>query len=474
MSDTESTKLLIGYEVGTRNPVDVNLAHLFISGLTQQSGKTTSLEGFINRIHGFKILVFRTGRGEITFDGAHPTDPFFRERTDWQFVEGLISAHLLEKAKTYRADIIRASTGAQSLQDFWDNIQETLNKTKVGTWTNKVCTELDQYLSEIVPELKTLNFSSDLFLEDGVNVMDLEMMTPAMQQLVISASIDRVMEDRTHTIVVLPEARDFIPQDRKTPAKLSLENLIRKGAKLFNFLWLDSQSLTGLDMDVMRSVGIWLYGRQDLDIEAQRVSKAIPLNSVKPQDIQALKLGQFYLVEGMTVKKVYVQPKWMSADLAMQVADGTMPLERIPTMDNLKKAMAKRMQRMDPETQERIRILEQDKADLAQRNQILESKIKKLEAQMASIQKNRENKAIMGELKEPLKEEKTVAGAESLEINLGVKETQVNVKNLGPVVREYSTETKQGQVLHVLIEDRGNALSSTEDLLACMVEYGWN
>ena len=78
--------------------------------------------------------------------------------------------------------------------------------------------------------------------------MDLEALTPAVQQLVIAATVDWLMEGHltVPVIVVLPEARDFIPKDRRTPAKLALENLIRKGARVSRYLWLDSQALTGL------------------------------------------------------------------------------------------------------------------------------------------------------------------------------------------------------------------------------------
>ena len=43
-------KFLIGYEIPSGEPVEAEMHHLFISGITRHSGKTTSLEAFLNRL----------------------------------------------------------------------------------------------------------------------------------------------------------------------------------------------------------------------------------------------------------------------------------------------------------------------------------------------------------------------------------------------------------------------------------------
>ena len=183
-------KFHVGFEIGSGSPVEAELHHLAIFGLTQKSGKTTALEAFIHRIDGgAKVLVFRTGRGEIGFEGAAPHPVFFRERTDWQFVEGMISAHLQEKAKFYRGDIMRACRGAKSLEDVRRHIQTALNKSKEGSFVEKIYTELDQYLAEILPELYSMKWADSLVLVAGAQVMDLEGVKPALQQLIISATL---------------------------------------------------------------------------------------------------------------------------------------------------------------------------------------------------------------------------------------------------------------------------------------------
>lgn len=317
-----SDVIKVGYSIPDAEHVTMEHHNLAIFGLTQQSGKTTSLEAFTSRSRSdMRFLIFRTGRGDLKFDGAHSLEYYFRERVDWRFIEGLIGAFLQEKTKTYRAQVMAACHGAYTLRGVYDNIVEAHGKTRSG-WLNGIYTELEHYLLEILDELTQVDFVPDLTLTHHISIMNLEPLRPAIRQLVIASTVDRIMEKERNVTIVLPEARDFIPEGMATPAKYSVENLVRKGAKLQNFLWLDSQSLTGLEMDVMRHVGIWLFGRQTLDIECSRSAKAIPNNQVKAQDIQTLKLGQFYLVQGESVIKVYVQPAWSNEAQAIAIASG--------------------------------------------------------------------------------------------------------------------------------------------------------
>lgn len=446
-------KFHVGFEVGSASPVEAELHHLAIFGLTQKSGKTTALEAFIHRIDGdSSVLVLRTGRGEIGFEGARRIPFYFRERTDWQFVEGMISAHLQEKAKFYRGDIMRACRGASSLDDVRRHIQAALKKSREGTFVEKIYTELDQYLSEILPQLRSVRFSPELSLSRGPQLMDLESVRPSVQQLIISATLDNVMQSHRNVIVVLPEARDFIPEDRRTPAKMSIENLIRKGAKLGNYLWCDSQSLTGLDLDVMRSVGIWMFGRQNLDREMERSAKAIPNGRAKTSDIQSLKLGQFYLVQGEEVKKVYVQPAWLDDNDARAVAKGRETAEstRRPEMEN---------QTRDGGLVAELSALKEENARLRNDNHALSSKITHLEAQVAG-----------GHSTTPVSSSQFIPD----EINLEAKRVLVSIRNTESEKRSFTTTNPAGRILFALIQDLSNKESSESEISAAMQERGWN
>lgn len=318
-----AVKFEIGYEIGSGERIDAVLHHLFISGVTQHSGKTTSLEAFVSRV-ARRTLVFRCGRGEIGFDDATRIPPFFRERTDWQFVEGVLSAHLREKMKFYRGEIIKAVRGAKRLEDVHKNIETKLavfEKKKPDAFVTKIYIELDQYFREVIPEVRKLAFSKTLELRDGMNLIDLEGIKLTTQQLIIASCVDRIMEEMRDVIIVIPEAWQMIPQDRGSPVKLSVENMIRQGAKIGNYVWLDSQQLTGIDLDILRNVDIWLFGRQTLDREKERVAKMIPGKRVTSDQMHFLTVGQFWLVQyNEKVKFVYVRPSWLPDDIAKMVA----------------------------------------------------------------------------------------------------------------------------------------------------------
>lgn len=104
MSDT---KIHLGYEVGTGKAVGVPLRHLAVTGQTQLSGKTTTLEALIAR-SGLRAVAFVTKRGEKSFSssGRKSLHPYFRERADWQFVSAVLEATLRERMKFERAHIM--------------------------------------------------------------------------------------------------------------------------------------------------------------------------------------------------------------------------------------------------------------------------------------------------------------------------------------------------------------------------------
>ena len=59
-------EIKLGYEIGTGKVVNVRLGHLIVTGITQLSGKTTTLEALIKRSEQ-KAIVFKTKIGERSF-----------------------------------------------------------------------------------------------------------------------------------------------------------------------------------------------------------------------------------------------------------------------------------------------------------------------------------------------------------------------------------------------------------------------
>jgi hypothetical protein len=334
----------LGFEVGTGEPVAIPIAHLCVTGQTQLSGKTTTLEALVWR-SGLKAIAFVTKRGEGAFSMTyrqrsedapvvsefrpHSIQPFFKHRADWQFVGDILGAILSEKLKIQRPWIMKVCRGAKSLRDVQSNVKLQLagdKKRKVRAATGlseSVYTELDAYFDLLIPEIETLPYTDKLELRDGLNVMDLSAYSPALQMLVIGSVLDEIYKHHKGVITVIPEAWEFVPNNKNSPAKSSAITLARKGAALTNFIWLDSQDLASIDTEVRRACAIWILGVQREQNEVKRLLSHIP-NAPKPKvdDVMQLEKGQFFVCHGREVKKVYVQPAWMTEALAKKIAMG--------------------------------------------------------------------------------------------------------------------------------------------------------
>lgn len=311
----------LGFELYSGRAVAIPLKHLAITGQTQEAGKTTALEALITR-SGLRAVTFITKRGEGSFTGARRIDPYFREQADWQFVASILETSRGEKLKFERAWIIRASKGARTLADVHRNVRKAMETAK--GMSADVYLTLDAYLEVVVPQIGEVRWAPRVELQPGVNAMDLIGLAEEMQHLVIKSTLDWVLQHEHDTAVVVPEAWKFIPQGRGTPVKLAAERFIRQAAALRNFLWLDSQDIAGIEKIILKSVPLWILGVQREANEIKRTLDNIPAGVAKPSraDIATLEIGQFFVCWGRHCLKTYVQPVWLDADQAREVATG--------------------------------------------------------------------------------------------------------------------------------------------------------
>ncbi len=311
-------KILLGFEVGTGEPVYMSLAHTVVTGMTQLSGKTTTLQAIIDR-SGLRAIAFKTKRGEAGFNNYHEILPYFIEQSDWKYVSGILEAYLHEKVKFERSWIMKATKNTRSLKDVLRNIQ-TL-KEKAHGLSESVYSVLEQYLIEIIPQIDRFKFSKSLEVSDGINVMDLSEMTLEMRLLVIRSVMEQVIEHMHSVIVIIPEAWEAIPQGRNTPVKLYAEIFIRKGAAIGNFLFIDSQDIAGIDKTPLRQCNNWIMGRQRETHEIERVREVIG-KKIGEDEIRTLKIGHFIAAIGDDLKRVYVLPTGVPEQLGRDVALG--------------------------------------------------------------------------------------------------------------------------------------------------------
>jgi hypothetical protein len=336
---TTDKRILLGYEVKTAKPVDFVLHHLIITGMTQRSGKTTTLEALVQR-SGLKAITFRTKRGEIGFESAHKIPLFFDDKalTDWRAIEGLMEATLEERVRREPGvrpaliNICRNPTPAKGLNDIYQRIIEKDEDPKQRGFMADVYTKLRAYLEIVIPQIEKLKFSRTLELSDGANMMDLveEGLSDEMQNLILYGVLNWIYEKEKNVIVVIPEAWKFIPQDRGSPCKGIVEKLIREGAAIGNYLWIDSQDLRAVDKKYTRSIDNWILGRQRDRREVEETLKAIPIEKKPmPLQIMTLGLGEFIACLHDDVSHVYVQPAWLGEITAKRIALGELKVEDI-------------------------------------------------------------------------------------------------------------------------------------------------
>ena len=323
-------QILLGYSVPDGAPVYIPLHHLAIFGMTQLSGKTTTLEALITR-SGLKAIAFITKRGESGFARCHPVPPYYKPRADWQFVEGLVNVALGEKVKYepgMRWAIMQVCKGRQQLRDVHGAAQRLAKDTKKD-FLKSVFEKLASYLEIVVPELEKWTFSDRLDLTEGVNVMDLSNMRLETQHLVIASTIEHIFQSLDHVVVIVPEAWETLPQSRMTPVKWVAQQFIRKGAAIGNYMFLDSQDIAGIDKTPLRQCDNWLMGRMREAHEVERILKQLLGMKLKAEEIQTLPVGHFYAVVGNQVKKVYVLPSGVPEEVGVKVATGVLTPEGV-------------------------------------------------------------------------------------------------------------------------------------------------
>jgi len=335
MAQQLKSKIKIGYEIGTGKEISISPSHLMVTGLSQKAGKTTALESFIKSSNS-KAIVFRTKIGEKSFLDGTIIPPYFKEKSDWQYIESLIEATMKERVgKLDRAIIIKLSklTNGKSLLDFKKVVDNRLEE-KIGTFESMLLTNLQAYLEIVLPKLQTIQFSNTLELVNGLNIINLERFSrdTEVQSLIIASVLEEVLHNHKDVVIIIPEAWKFIPQQRGSPCKNIVEEFIRQGATNHNYLWIDSQDMTGVDKIPLKQISEWILGYQSEKNEVKHTLDQIPLpktSKPKEEDIMMLGTGIFYYASRDLTTKLYVQPFWLDDEKAIQIAKGELKISEI-------------------------------------------------------------------------------------------------------------------------------------------------
>jgi len=334
---TKQNKIKLGYEIKTGKEVGISPSHLIVTGLTQLSGKTTTLEALIKR-SGLKAVIFKTKIGEKSFTEGTEVPPFFRDRSDYEFVKSLIEAYAKEKLFLEKGTLMRLCKGSASLIDIKKRVDDELGEGKLRGLKEEIHTRLQHYLENLIPQIQYANLSKTLDIREGINIMNLERFSEEAQSLIIQSVADEVLKTMKGVILVIPEAWKFIPQKYNNPCKRVVESYIRQGATNNNFVWIDSQDMAGVDKVPLKQISTWILGYQSERNEVKHTLDQISLpKKMKPkeEEIMNLRKGHFFLSCYDGVNNVYVQPSWLSNEDAIKIAKGKLDVDKIEAPDNL-------------------------------------------------------------------------------------------------------------------------------------------
>ena len=510
-------QILLGFEVPTGNQVYMRLHHTVVTGMTQLSGKTTTLEAIINR-SGLRAIAFKTKRGESGFNSYHEIPPFFRERADWRYVQSILEATMRERMKFERSWIIKASKGASTLKDVYENVVELKKKARKDSLSESVYTVLEEYLKIVIPQIERFTFSKTLELGDGINVMDLTAMSLEMRSLVIRSVMEHVSDELSNVIIIVPEAWEYLPQGRSTPVKWFAETFIRKGASVGNYLFVDSQDVAGIDKTPLRQCDNWIMGRQREIHEIDRLRDTIGKNFASEEEIRQLPLGTFFASIGDDLKKVYVLPVGIDEGIGVRVAKGELSPEAVKEI--LKSRVTEENDEMYRELYEKEKLAREDlekkfgevnesltaalkklngqegivkrfnDAEAAlekvlKQNRDYEAKLKEAEKKTGDLALQLENAERAGEAVEKLKEALTELLEVSpdtaskpdtaVRLNLKSEEVTVQVTPMERVVEVDASKGFPGKILQVMLTDfKNQEWVTTVDISKALGEHGWD
>lgn len=321
----------LGYELENGKEVKIRPSHLIVCGVTQLSGKTTTLEALIKR-SGLKAIVFKTKIGEKSFTEGQEITPFFRDRSDYEFVSSLIEAYSKEKLIIEKGTLMTLCKGSNSLLEIKKRVDETIVNEKLRGIKEEIYTRLQHYLENLIPQIQYANLSKVLTIYEGINIMNLERFSEEVQSLIIQSVASEVLNTMREVIMVIPEAWKFLPQKYKNPCKRAVEAFIRQGATNQNFIWIDSQDMAGVDKIPLKQISTWILGYQSERNEVKHTLDQISLpKKSKPSEdeIMNLKTGHFILSSYEGVRRVYVQPSWMEDETAERIAKGELSVDDI-------------------------------------------------------------------------------------------------------------------------------------------------
>lgn len=333
--------ILLGYEAGTGNAVNIQLKHAVFTGVTE-SGKTTAIETCLRQEieNGKTGLVFLTKKGEEEFKEGHKVDPYFRSNPGQKqdlslYVQELLESYTGKNLGRAETAIIKIVDGqyeniepADNVQEVRDNINQILeldsdedSDVSLHPIVNNQFIKLAKYFERTLDPIEDAELTDTLELKEGqLNIMDLRDFEKELQSMIIERTLKKIYLDLKDIRVAIPEAWKFLPQKAGNICKDAVVQFIREGATNGNYLTIDAQDITRVDKEALKQMSQWVMGRQTEKNEVERTRDQVPAeksNAPSKSEIMDLGVGFFWYCEATKgsgsarIQKVYVAPAWL-------------------------------------------------------------------------------------------------------------------------------------------------------------------
>ena len=408
----------LGYELKTGEPVDVPVTHTVVSALTG-GGKTTTVRRLMDgaaRDEGYTILAIDVKKERDFVGAGREIPPYISESTEPLLVMRMLES-ILRHGLVGKFDVILgAAADTENLEAFRENLRRVEADKKAWARNRADARVLGHLTDKLLEQVRKAEYAPGVDLKPGINVMNISYLSRGVQQLVVDSVFRWLLEREHRVVLVLEEAINFLPQSQKTEFEwdTSPHKFIREGRASELWLWASGQALTEMAVGVRKQMRVWVLGPQMEINEAKKFMEQIPMEGVKPVEIQKQRTGHFIAAirrsdeEGgeVVVRRTYVQPVWMPDGMAVQMARGEITLKDAMKFKNgMEKGKVRDVDDKERKRyEEEIATLKRDYETVEHRRAALEREVQDLRREVekwkAEIPKRVEAAGALGELKQ--------------------------------------------------------------------------
>jgi hypothetical protein len=376
MSDAD---LPLGVEKGTGDPVSIPITHTLLTGKTRH-GKSETMKTLAEAAveAGYAVLLFDVKTPRDYEGMGRQTPVYIEEGTNPTRLKGLLESSSEMSLSFQFPELIKVYEPGDTYRDILNRTRAFMEEDRHPVEEDKLRV-IDHLLNDLLRDLENVEISDTLDLEPGINVMDLHHVGSGVQQIAIQSTVDQILkaETRENVIIGVDEAHNFIPQRGNPPANETITRAIREGGAKEVWVWLSDQTITGVDKDPLKQVGVWILGKQREKNEAGRVLDQIPGRAeYASEDVMTLDKGHFIVALDEKQPLVYVRPRWVDDETARQIATGETTMDETePEPDRDEVAdLETRLEEKDAE----IHRLEQENSTLRERTADLQEQVEGL------------------------------------------------------------------------------------------------